>query len=104
MTSVAGKDVYIVDYSDLNQAPDDFKDCTLKGIVDHHKLGDMTSSAPLEIVIMPVAARIRSSSACMTTSLCAAEEYRRRHALCDSLGYGDLQVPDLHPGRQGCRG
>ena len=52
--SVAGKDVYIVDYSDLNQAPDDFKDCTLKGIVDHHKLGDMTSSAPLEIVIMPV--------------------------------------------------
>ena len=54
VTSVAGKDVYIVDYSDLNQAPDDFKDCTLKGIVDHHKLGDMTSSAPLEIVIMPV--------------------------------------------------
>ena len=54
VTSVAGKDVYIVDYSDLNQAPDDFKDCTLKGIVDHHKLGGMTSSAPLEIVIMPV--------------------------------------------------
>ena len=54
VTSVAGKDVYIVDYSDLNQAPDDFKDCTLKGIIDHHKLGDMTSSAPLEIVIMPV--------------------------------------------------
>ncbi len=54
VTSVAGRDVYIVDYSDLNQAPDDFGDCTLKGIVDHHKLGDMTSSAPLEIVVMPV--------------------------------------------------
>ena len=54
VTSVAGRDVYIVDYSDLNQAPDDFAECTLKGIVDHHKLGDMTSAAPLECVIMPV--------------------------------------------------
>ena len=54
ITSVAGREVYIVDYSDLNQAPDDFAECTLKGIVDHHKLGDMTSTAPLECVIMPV--------------------------------------------------
>lgn len=54
MTSVAGRDVYVVDYSDLAQAPDDFADCNLKGIVDHHKLGDMTSSSPVEAVIMPV--------------------------------------------------
>ena len=54
MTSVAGRDVYVVDYSDLAQAPDDFADCNLKGIVGHHKLGDMTSSSPLEAVIMPV--------------------------------------------------
>lgn len=53
-TSVAGKDVYLVDYSDLAQAPEDFKDCNLKGIVDHHKLGDVTSSSPVECVIMPV--------------------------------------------------
>ena len=54
MTSVAGRDVYVVDYSDLAQAPEDFADCNLKGIVDHHKLGDMTSSSPVEAVIMPV--------------------------------------------------
>ena len=54
MTSVAGRDVYVVDYSDLAQAPDDFADCNLKGIVDHHKQGDMTSSSPVEAVIMPV--------------------------------------------------
>lgn len=54
MTSVAGRDVYVVDYSDLAQAPDDFADCNLKGIVDHHKLGDMTSSSPVEAVVMPV--------------------------------------------------
>ncbi len=52
--SVAGRDVYLVDYSDLAQAPADFKDAVLKGIVDHHKLGDVTSSAPVECVIMPV--------------------------------------------------
>lgn len=52
--SVAGKDVYLVDYSDLAQAPDDFKDCRLLGIVDHHKLGDVTSSSPIEAIILPV--------------------------------------------------
>lgn len=52
--SVAGHDVYLVDYSDLNQAPDDFAQCNLKGIIDHHKLGDCTSTSPIECVIMPV--------------------------------------------------
>ncbi len=52
--SVAGHDVYLVDYSDLNQAPDDFKEANLKGIVDHHKLGDVTSTAPVECIIWTV--------------------------------------------------
>ena len=52
--SVAGRDVYLVDYSDLNQAPDDFKDCHLKGIIDHHKLGDVTSTSPVECIIWTV--------------------------------------------------
>ncbi len=54
VTSVAGEDVYLVDYSDLGQAPEDFAQANLKGIVDHHKLGDVTSSSPVECVIMPV--------------------------------------------------
>ena len=40
--SVAGQEVYLVDYSDLAQAPDDFAQCKLLGIIDHHKLGDVT--------------------------------------------------------------
>ncbi|MFR6359652.1 MAG: DHH family phosphoesterase [Sutterella wadsworthensis] len=51
MTSVAGRDVYLVDYSDKAQAPADIDECNLKGIVDHHKLGDVTSTAPLECII-----------------------------------------------------
>ncbi len=50
----AGEDVYIVDHSELTQAPDDIAQANLVGIVDHHKLGDLTSSTPLECWIRPV--------------------------------------------------
>ena len=52
--SVAGKEVYIVDFSDLAQAPADFKDAELKGVIDHHKLGDVTSNLPIEGWIQPL--------------------------------------------------
>jgi len=50
----AGENIYIVDYSDRALAPDDLDDATVLGIVDHHKLGDITTSAPLECWIRPV--------------------------------------------------
>ena len=53
-TSYAGEQVYIVDHSELTQAPDDIAEATIVGIVDHHKLGDLTTSTPLECWIRPV--------------------------------------------------
>lgn len=53
-TSYAGESVYIVDYSDRAQGPDDLAQATVLGIVDHHKLGDITTAAPLECWIRPV--------------------------------------------------
>ncbi|MEA1893097.1 MAG: manganese-dependent inorganic pyrophosphatase [Campylobacterota bacterium] len=53
-TSYAGESVYIVDFSDLAQAPDDIMDATILGIYDHHKLGDLTTSTPLECWIRPI--------------------------------------------------
>ncbi|WP_324170568.1 manganese-dependent inorganic pyrophosphatase [Sulfurimonas sp.] len=53
-TSYAGEEVYIVDFSDLAQAPKDIQDATILGIYDHHKLGDLTTSAPLECWIRPI--------------------------------------------------
>ncbi|GIU34152.1 manganese-dependent inorganic pyrophosphatase [Shewanella colwelliana] len=50
----AGEEVYIVDHSELTQAPDDIAQATIVGIVDHHKLGDLTTSTPLECWIRPV--------------------------------------------------
>ncbi|WP_415226823.1 manganese-dependent inorganic pyrophosphatase [Psychromonas sp.] len=53
-TSVAGEEIFIVDYSDWNQGTADMKQAKIRGIVDHHKLGDITTSEPLECWIWPV--------------------------------------------------
>lgn len=53
-TSYAGENVYIVDFSDYAQAPKDIKEATILGIVDHHKLGDLTTDTPLECWIRPI--------------------------------------------------
>ncbi|GAA0301795.1 manganese-dependent inorganic pyrophosphatase [Psychrosphaera haliotis] len=52
--SYAGESLYIVDHSDRVQGPDDIDDATILGIIDHHKLGDITTSTPLECWIRPV--------------------------------------------------
>ncbi|MBW1745214.1 MAG: manganese-dependent inorganic pyrophosphatase [Deltaproteobacteria bacterium] len=54
ITSGAGKQVILVDHSDLAQSLDDLKDAEILGIVDHHKLGDVTTTNPLECWIWPV--------------------------------------------------
>jgi manganese-dependent inorganic pyrophosphatase len=54
ISSGAGKQVILVDHSDLAQTLDDLKDAELLGIVDHHKLGDVTTTNPLECWIWPV--------------------------------------------------
>ncbi len=53
-TSVAGEEIFIVDYSDWNQGTADMKKAKIRGIVDHHKLGDITTGEPLECWIWPV--------------------------------------------------
>lgn len=53
-TRYAGEQVFIVDHSELTQAPDDINEATIVGIVDHHKLGDLTTATPLECWIRPV--------------------------------------------------
>lgn len=53
-TSFAKEEVYLTDFSDIAQAPDDISEATIVGIVDHHKLGDLTTSTPLEAWIRPV--------------------------------------------------
>ena len=53
-TSVAGEKIWLVDYSDLAQAPDDVAEAEIVGIVDHHRLGDVMTVNPMEAWIWPV--------------------------------------------------
>lgn len=53
-TSFAGESLYVTDYNNYTEAPDDIDEATILGIVDHHKLGGLKSTAPLEIWIRPV--------------------------------------------------
>ncbi|GGI85700.1 manganese-dependent inorganic pyrophosphatase [Shewanella gelidii] len=53
-TSFAGDNLYLVDFSDRAQGPDDLDEATVLGIIDHHKLGDITTTVPLECWIRPV--------------------------------------------------
>ena len=51
--AVAGKNIGITDFADTAQGPKDMKEANLVFIVDHHKLGDVSSSSPLEVWMQP---------------------------------------------------
>jgi len=53
-TSVAGERVFIVDSTDKPHFQDDIDEATILGIVDHHKLGDLTTDTPIEAWIRPI--------------------------------------------------
>jgi manganese-dependent inorganic pyrophosphatase len=53
-TSVAGRKVILVDHADGPLAPADLAKAELVGIVDHHKLGGLSTEKPLEVVMSPV--------------------------------------------------
>ena len=53
-TSFAGCDMYLVDFNNYTEAPDDIKEANIVGIVDHHKLGGLITSNPLDCWIRAV--------------------------------------------------
>jgi len=53
-TEYAKESIYLVDFMESSQAPKDIKEATILGIVDHHKLGDLTTASPLEMWVRPV--------------------------------------------------
>ncbi len=54
MTDAAGKKVALVDHSDLAQAPDNLGSGEVVAVVDHHKIGDVTTNQPIFFCNMPV--------------------------------------------------
>lgn len=54
INDAAGKTMALVDFSDAGQAPENIKEAEIVAIVDHHKLGDITTSSPLYMNVQPV--------------------------------------------------
>ncbi len=53
-TTYAGERVYLIDFMERSQSPKDIDEATILGIIDHHKLGDLTTDSPLEMWVRPV--------------------------------------------------
>lgn len=54
MTDATDKTIALVDHSDLNQAPDNLSADSVVAIIDHHKIGDVTTNQPIFCCVKPV--------------------------------------------------
>jgi len=54
ISDAAGKDVALVDFSDVAQAPANIGDANIVAVVDHHKIGDVVTSSPIFFYAKPV--------------------------------------------------
>ena len=54
LTDAEGKQIFLVDHSDLAQSLDNLNKGELLGIVDHHKVGDVTTPNPIWVWTWPV--------------------------------------------------
>ncbi|MDH4319061.1 MAG: manganese-dependent inorganic pyrophosphatase [Desulfobulbaceae bacterium] len=54
LTDATGKKIALVDHSDIAQAPDNLSAGEVVAIVDHHKIGDVTTNNPIFFCAMPV--------------------------------------------------
>ncbi|MEN8188517.1 MAG: manganese-dependent inorganic pyrophosphatase [Thermodesulfobacteriota bacterium] len=54
MMDAGGKTVALVDFSDIGQAPANITDAEVVAIVDHHKIGDVTTNNPILFRAEPV--------------------------------------------------
>ena len=54
VTDATGQKIVLVDHTDLSQSLDNLSQGEIVGVVDHHKLGDVTTPNPLEMWVWPV--------------------------------------------------
>lgn len=54
LIDAAGKQIALVDFSDLAQGPANLAGADVVGVVDHHKIGDITTNGPIFFYAQPV--------------------------------------------------
>ncbi|MFO7717593.1 MAG: manganese-dependent inorganic pyrophosphatase, partial [Desulfohalobium sp.] len=116
VTDATGKQVFLVDHSDLSQSLDNLDKGELLGIVDHHKVGDVTTPNPVEVWTWPVGCTctvlksmydfygvqipkniagimtcaILSDTVIFKSATCTDEDKQAAEALAKIAGLGDL--------------
>ena len=54
ISDAAGKQIALVDHSDIGPAPANINDAEVVAIIDHHKVGDITTNNPILVNTQPV--------------------------------------------------
>lgn len=54
LTDAAGKEIALVDFSDIAQGPANLASANVVAVVDHHKIGDLTTNSPILFRAEPV--------------------------------------------------
>lgn len=54
LTDATGKKLALVDFSDIAQGPANLAGAEVVGVVDHHKIGDVTTNSPIFFYAQPV--------------------------------------------------
>lgn len=54
ISDAAGKQIALVDHSDIGQAPANINEAEVVAIIDHHKVGDITTNNPILVNTQPV--------------------------------------------------
>ncbi len=54
LTDAAGKKLALVDFSDIGQGPANLAGAEVVAVVDHHKIGDLTTNGPIFFYAQPV--------------------------------------------------
>lgn len=53
-TKIKGQDVVLVDHNEIAQTADGIEEANIVEIVDHHKIGNLSTDVPISVRIMPV--------------------------------------------------
>ena len=100
LTDATGKQLALVDHSDLAQAPDNLSAGEVVAVVDHHKIGDVTTNQPIFLLCHACwLYRYRSQNPLRYGRHCRSDpKVAGLMMACYPQRYRKLQIPDLHRG------
>lgn len=82
VTDATDQKIILVDHTDISQTIDNLDKGELLAVVDHHKLGDVTTPNPLEMWVWPVGCTGTVIKPCTILQRRSSGQHRRYPAVC----------------------